>query len=329
MSRFSVVVPLLGKPALFEDTLASVLRYRCPASQIIVAHADAYEDPYGLGKEVDFVEVKSQSPTSAVSLIQLFNAASRVARGEIVAMIRPGVQLNENWDGLVAAAFADPNVGCVAPAVVSSKMTNRLVVAGVTASSSFNRRLVGSNQRLGARQVTGLKPLGPTSWAAFYRRTLLSALGEFDEQLDPLYLDLDLALSLQTLNFGCKFHPDCVVTVTDADAIETESTLAHGRSAQRAVVRYADYSRSYQRMKLWQAVLAELAVSPWRHNNLLHAWQRLSATKFQSVDEHHRSLLAVLKKQRPRLIGLQSKHDEAPVSLVRPGNLRQPAKRAA
>ena len=329
MSRFSIVVPLVGKLSLFEDTLASVLRYRCPASQIIVAHANAYEDPYGLGKEVDFVAIKPSSASSSVGLIELFNAAVRVARGEFVALIRPGAQLRENWDSLITLAFSDPNVGSVAPALVAGNLTNRIVAGGITAGGSYNRKLVGSNQRFVTRQVASLKPLGPTSWAAFYRRSLLTAIGEADEQLDPMYLDLDLALSLKALNFGCEFCPDCVVSLADANAITGEAGLPHGRSAQRAVARYSNLLSSQQQLKMLQAMSAEIAVSPWQRSNLLHAWQRLSAAKYRSADDHHRSLIAVLKQQRQRLVGPQIELFEVPNAPVRSDKLRKVIKRAA
>ena len=61
MSRFSIVIPIDGDDRRqneiqrFEDTLASVLRSRPRESQIIVVHNGRYEDPHGLGSEVDWI----------------------------------------------------------------------------------------------------------------------------------------------------------------------------------------------------------------------------------------------------------------------------------
>ena len=115
MYRFSIVVPLLGSPLLFEATLASILRYRPDACQVIVAHDGSYHDPHGLADEIEFV-----STTQPTNLIGLFNCGLEVARGEFVSLIRPGVELQEDWDTAISDAFADEDVGSVTPAIVSS-----------------------------------------------------------------------------------------------------------------------------------------------------------------------------------------------------------------
>lgn len=302
MSRFSIIIPLLKNLSLFEDSLASALRYRCEACQIIVAHAGQYDDPYGLAKEVDFVAADPNA-----NLIQLFNAGTKVARGEFVALLRAGIQLDENWDTAVAASFANPDVGSVAPVIVSPDNPSRLVAAGINHSSAYNRRLVGVNNRVSAKRSAKLKPLGPTSWAAFYRGSLLTAIGEFDEQLDPLYLDLDLALTLQQLDFSCVHTPDCIVTIEDSQAIIAESRQSHGRSAQRAFARHSNLTASQTRTQTTVGILKELATIPWRPANLKHAVQRFGAGRYLESDQHHVSLLSVLSSQRERLVSTSLK----------------------
>ncbi len=227
MVRFSLIVPVMDNLSRFEETLASVLRYRCEAAQIIVAHNGVYDDPYGLGKEVDFVGTDSDDDAPS-ELISRMNAAIKIARGEIVVCLRPGIQLTENWERPVVAAFADPAVGSVAPAIVNRLSDQRLVTTGVAGDWAFNRKLVGVGQRINSRRLSKLKPLGPSSWAAFYRRSLLTALGECDAQLDTHYFDLDLALSFQALNFDCVFCPECTVTIDDPTSIANEARLARG-----------------------------------------------------------------------------------------------------
>ncbi len=297
MYRFSIVVPLLNDLRLFEDTLASVLRYRTESCQVIVAHNEQYEDPYDLGREVDFVATKLKP-----HLIRMFNNALRVAKGEFVLLLRPGVQLDENWWEAVLEAFADPDVGSVSPAVVATSEPSRLVTGGVRTGFSFARKLVGQKKSLNSRRIRRIKPVGPTSWAGFYRRSLLASLGSCDEQLDSLYLDLDLALSLQNLKFGCTFCPDSVMTIDKPTCITDEATIAHGKSAQRTLLRQNELTPSQRMMKTSLATLSEFASLPFGISNWQHAIQRVGAMKLRDIDRHHWDLITVLNKQRARLI---------------------------
>lgn len=308
MSRFSIVVPLLENPNAFENTLASVLRNRGDSTQIVVAHPEHYSDPYDLGKEVDFVPVaaetnnRKKSSVTAPTLISLFNAAMTQVRGQFVMLLRPGVQLEENWETAVADAFDDPNVGSVTAALVNNQDSSRLITAGVAATSSFNRKLIGNGQKINSRRLSKLNPLGPTSWAGVYRRSLLTALGESDITIESLYFDLELALSLSALQFDCVICPEFVVTMDEPNLLMEEAKRAHGRSAQRAVARFSQRSPGQQRSKMLTAMMGELIAAPFRSTGLAHAFQRLSAKRFSASDAHHVELLEVLQKQRQRLV---------------------------
>jgi cellulose synthase/poly-beta-1,6-N-acetylglucosamine synthase-like glycosyltransferase len=297
MYRFSIVVPRLNDPRLFEDTLASVLRYRTDSCQVIVAHNEQYEDPYDLGREVDFVATKRKP-----HLIRMFNDALRVAKGEFVLLLRPGVQLNENWWQPVLESFQDPDVGSVSPAIVGTKDPSRLVTGGVRSGFSFGRKLVGNKKSLSARRTRKLSPIGPTSWAGFYRRSLLASLGSCDEQLDSLYLDLDLAHSLQNLKFDCVFCPDSVMTIDKPIHITDEATIAHGKSAQRTLLRQNELTPGQRTMKTCIATMVEIASLPLGIENWQHAIQRVGAMKLRDIDRHHWDLISVLNKQRTRLV---------------------------
>jgi cellulose synthase/poly-beta-1,6-N-acetylglucosamine synthase-like glycosyltransferase len=319
MYRFSIVVPMLGSSSLFEATLASILRYRPDACQVIVAHDGSYNDPHGLAEDVEFV-----STTQPTNLIGLFNRGLEVAKGEFVSLIRPGVELQENWDSAISDAFADEDVGSVTPAIVSSSKPANLVAAGVSSSFKFSRKRVGTGKRLNSRRLAKIKPLAPTSWAAFYRRSLLTALGDCDQQLDPHYLDVDLGLSLQNLKFDCVFRPDCVVTVDDESLIANEFRLPHGKSAERALTRHRTLSASQRLARTTLATLTDLLTTPFSLSNLKHALQRLGAIRLRSNDRHHMDLLKVLNKQRPRLVtrDSQSREKMTPTTNQRAGTHR-------
>ncbi len=278
MPKFSIIVPFLGHLESFEDTLSSALRYRPDNTQIIVTHDGLFEDRHGLGDEVDFAISGRRA-----HLIRLFNCGLRRAQGEFIAMLRPGIELDENWHEPVARAFADRRVGCVSPLIVSPSRPSRVVAAGVSKEFGFRRHLCGPNASTAPRSLQSLAPLGPTSWAAFYRSSTLQQIGSCDEMLEPVYLDLDLALAISTLGLFCIFEPDCVVSMDRAAGLVREAALAHGKSAQRAMRRH---SRDTSVGATLLTITAELIRSPLQPRLVRHAMQRVSAGRLADIDRH-------------------------------------------
>jgi hypothetical protein len=237
-------------------------------------------------------------------LIAYFNAGVREARGQWIGLLRPGIQLAENWDQSIESAFAVPEVAAVSPIIVSAVDQRRVVAAGVRAEAGFTRGVAGMNQRLGSKGSVGIEPLGPTSWAAFYRRTFLVALDECDESLGSNFFDLDLALSFHCLEFEHVFSQDCILTCAEAEAqtLWQEATRPHGCSAERAFSRFGSAVDVPASLSTTAALLRDLLTWPWRWQNVTHARQRQEASRFKLVDEHYRGLLSLLREQRTRLV---------------------------
>jgi hypothetical protein len=268
----SLVLPCDSEISRFEDTLASVLRYLPEQTQVIAVHDGSYGDPHGLD-EVDFV-VNQDIHRLGGSL----NAALRISNAPLVGLIRPGIQLDEGWQVGLLDSFDDLNVGSVTPAIVSEQSPNRLVTAGVGLGKAFKRRLIGTKTRLG-RKASRLRPLAPSSWAAFYRREVLDMLGTPDAEIESHYLDLDLALGIRQLGFVNEFQQDTVLTIEDPDWIVKEFQLPHGYSAARAKIRFGDRSSG-----LGESLL-ELLGSPFKPWLVKHVFGKLSARAMKDIDE--------------------------------------------
>lgn len=292
MHRFSLIVPILGDDRSLDDTLASVLRYRPDSSQIIVVHDGTYEDPYNLQDEIQFV-----SAYGRCDLPGLLQAALREVSGELTAVIRPGMELNQDWNVAVEACFDDPRIGSVSPIIVTPQRPGRIVSAGVKTGSGSRRIHLGTGKKIGSRTLQKLDPCGPTSWAAFYRQSALDQIGEFAEhQLDAIFVDLDLALSLETLGFQHVVCSECIVTVDRPTLITGESTQPHGRSAQRAMRRHAVEPTSFsQTMRVF---FAELLTTPFRPWIFRHAMQRLGAWQYRKQDRDFARQLATCSEQK-------------------------------
>lgn len=271
----TIVLPLGTEVQRFEDTLASLLRYLPDRTQLIVVHDGSYQNPHGLD-EVEFVVVTKQA-----TLGDQLASALRISESPLIGMIRPGVQFDENWQDGIFSSFEDPQVASVSPAIVHEDRPNRIVSAGVESSKSLMRRFVGANVRLG-RKASRLNPLGPTSWAGFYRRSVLDLLGTPDTQLDSLYLDLDLALGIQELGFKNSFQQECVFTIEDAENMTKEIVEPHGCATARARTRYGRKGSPFQES------LFELLISPLKPWYLKHITQKRKARSMRDIDEAYR-----------------------------------------
>ena len=289
MCRFSVVVPLLGPMDRFEDTLASILRHRPADTQIIVVHNGSYHDPYQLDCEVKFIRADEDS-----GLISQLNIGLCYAAGEFTVFVRPGVELDENWE-YGFHALQDDNVAAVVPILVSPKRPTRLVSAGVKINGFGTRRLVGSGRRTSQRSIRSLQPIGPTLWLAAYRTAVIKAIAPLDESLDESFLDADIALSLLSLGLKSVLSAEFVGQIEDADWMIDEATIPHGKSAQRTVRRHGG-GRSGG---LFAAVANDLVasiVSPWR---LKHLVQRFTVGKSLEKDKRFAERLKILCNDKP------------------------------
>lgn len=308
MHRFSIVVPLLGARQWFDDTLASVLRYRPASSQIILVHDGTYDNPYGLEDEVEFVKT-----TKGAGLIEHFNHGRQSATGELTAFVRPGIQFDEGWDKSLETVFENQQVASVTPIIVTPAHPNRVVAAGVKLGSGFRRQIVGRGKKVNSRAIDQVSPLGPISWAAFYRSSILEQIGGFDESLDSHYLDADIALSLKTIGYQSVCCHACVLKVDEPSLITDELVLPHGKSSQRSNLRHVASLKSKPSIAQSLLVIAkEIAASPFASWRLKHAAQRLGAWRKAKVDRDVAEQLSTLAKERKRLeaIGLRV-HDSS------------------
>ena len=292
MYRFSIIIPVLGDRRLFDDTLASVLRYRSQSCEVIVVHDGTYEDPYGLDGEVKFISNQRRA-----NLIRFFNFGIDQSSGELIALIRPGIELDEGWHSEIEESFEDQNIGSVAPIIVTTSEPDTIVAAGVTKRFGFNRDVEGASQKIARRTLDRIAPLGPTSWAAFYRRSALEMIETIGEELDACYLDLDLALSLKTLGFETRVCDHCVVSIERPKLIEKELASPHGQSAQRAYTRHE--AQTGTTSSIFQSACAfakEVVTSPFRPVLFQHAILRLGALGKINTDQHFAQQLALEAK---------------------------------
>lgn len=229
--RLSIVIPCLGGAAEFDETLVSVLQNRPSRCEVLVVHAQPYDDPYGLKDEVRFIRVSGRP-----SLVQLANTGLEAAQGDIVHLLGCRLSTNEGWTETALEHFDDEAVAAVSPLIVDA-VHGQVAAAGVNCSLAGSRQIVGRGVEIkNTRRVSRLQAAGPTLDAGFYRREVLLALGGWQETLSEV-ADADLAQSLAALELKTVVDTDCVLH--ERSPALRQGGFAHGRALERLFWRQA------------------------------------------------------------------------------------------
>jgi hypothetical protein len=289
-SRYSVIVPVVGQPSALDDTLASILRDMPDGSEVILVHDGTFEDTYNICEELTLVDAGTKRLSSQ------FAAAFEQSSGDVIAVVRPGVELPEGWGGIVKDKFSDPSIGSAVPIIVGHTKPDQIVCAGVKTNYHYRRMLVGQGNKLAQRVFGRLKPLGPTSWAGFYRRSTLAMIGDLDLKLEDQYFDLDLALTLGAMGYSSVTIPECVCLVERPAAIIREAEKAHGLSAQRSIARHAGHESAFSRG--WVSFVCELFSGILSPGMFQHAIGRFGASRFRLGDKAFAERIAEIIRRK-------------------------------
>jgi len=91
------------------------------------------------------------------------------------------------------------------------------VAAGVRYTLGGRRVLSGSGQSLAkAARTLRREIVGPPLMAAFYRRSVVKALGGLCPKAGVWHADIDLALSMRRLGFRCELEPGSIMATLNA-----------------------------------------------------------------------------------------------------------------
>jgi hypothetical protein len=208
--RLSIVIPWKGPAEPFEATLAAVLQNRPAGCEILVALAAPYDDPYELGDEVTFL------PPLAGSLVELINSGIAAASAPVVQVVPSGLNVTEGWTSAVLLHFDDPDVAAVAPVLVREQDTHCVDAAGLCLTPGGGRKLVAHNQSYNVSALVNANPQAAPLCGGFFRKSVVEALGGFDERLNEQTADLDFALMAQQLELRVVCEPTAVVKVSQS-----------------------------------------------------------------------------------------------------------------
>jgi hypothetical protein len=223
--RLTILIADTGGAGPLETTLASVLQFRPASCEVVVVHRGKYEDPYGLSSEVHFIAGPPRANT-----IDLLNVGIEAARGEVIHLLAPGVEVEENWTVAPLRYFHDPLVSSAGPVVHDAENREQILAAGLGFSAGGGRVVWSAPPHPG-------ELVGPPLAAAFYRRKVLQALGGLDRELSISLADIDLALCFEELGFRTVIEPASRVYATNR-VLRTDSGFWQGQAAERLFWRH-------------------------------------------------------------------------------------------
>lgn len=302
MPRLTILIADTGGAGPLETTLASVLQHRPASSEVIVVHRGKYDDPYQLAGEVQFLAGPPRANT-----VDLLNVGIAAARSEIIHLLAPGVEVEEQWCIAPLRYFQDPLVSSVGPVVHDAENRDQILAAGLGFSTG------------GGRVVWTTPPspgdlIGPPLAASFYRRRILQALGGLDRDLSISMVDVDIALCCEELGFRTVIEPASRVYAPQR-VLRTDSGFWQGQAAERLFWRHMKHRGS---VASWLAhpfsIAAEClreAPSPSAVTSLIGrvvgSFHSESSHQIKRLEAAHEAL------QSPRLAGyFEPAEDEAP-----------------
>jgi GT2 family glycosyltransferase len=231
--RLSIIIPVLGDPRQFEETLVSVLENRPADCEVLVALNQAYDDPYDLSDEVRVVSCPGRAGLAAV-----VNAALAVGRGPIIHVLGCGVEVRPGWSDAALSYFDDPQVASVAPLLLNAADPQRIATAGLDYAAGGVVRAVGRGKPAATAGRLRAELLGPDLAAAFYRRSALAAVEGFSESVGTPWVGMDTALRLAVHGWQAVLAPESHAT-TDPAKLARPNALRRGWQAERFFWRWA------------------------------------------------------------------------------------------
>jgi GT2 family glycosyltransferase len=196
---------------LLEVILPSLALQRFRDFEVVVVDNGSRDDTAAwLGEHWPEIEVVSLPEN--VGVTAALNVCARAGRGELVGLFNNDLELEPDCLGeMVAALRAHPAAGWAAAKLRDFERRELLDGAGdvFTWAATGGRRGHGEPDR--GQYDEPREIFGACGGAAIYRRGVLGAVGEFDEDFFAFYEDVDWNLRAQLAGFTCRYVPTAVV----------------------------------------------------------------------------------------------------------------------
>ncbi len=205
----SVVIVNFNGMHWLERLLASLAAQTYPSFETILVD-NASTDGSGEWVARHFAEVKIVSSATNVGFAAGINLGIGAARGQAIATLNTDTVVEPDYLEQLAAPLQDRKVGACAPLMLELERPGIVDAAGIEIDRfgfAWNR---GMGQPAERFAVSG-PVYGACAGAALYRRTMLDALGGFDDDYFGFYEDADLAWRAHNAGWQTVFVPSARV----------------------------------------------------------------------------------------------------------------------
>jgi hypothetical protein len=209
-STLAIVVPAPTASERMEETLVSILENRPDDCEIVVALGFRYDDRWGIGEEVRFV----QAPVGS-GLVTCANLGIASTAAPVVHLLAAGWRATPGWTDAAVARLASGEVAAVVPVTVAAEDRERPVAAGIRVTRGGRRLAVAAQH--GPLDVSTAEPDGPCLEAGFWRAEVLAAVGPgFAPICGESHADADMARALAVLGARVELEPESRVVAGPA-----------------------------------------------------------------------------------------------------------------
>ncbi len=211
--RVSVIIPNWNGAQLLPTCLDSLARQTLSCEIVVVDNASTDESRALLARAYPQVRVLAMDRNRFFA--GAVNAGIRATRSEIVALLNNDTEAEPTWlKELVRALDANPRAGMAASKIRLFHERDKLHSAGdfVRVDGIPGNRGVWQVDRGQYDDPRAAPPLfGVCGGACALRRTMLDAIGLFDEELEFNCEDVDLNWRARLAGYACAFAPRAIV----------------------------------------------------------------------------------------------------------------------
>ncbi|HTX43647.1 MAG TPA: glycosyltransferase family 2 protein [Methanocella sp.] len=205
-----IVVNYNGKQYL-KRCMDALLRQTYPSLEVILVDNGSSDGSAEYVKG-SYPSVRTVEAAENLGFARGNNVGIRAARGEFIATLNNDTEAAPGWlEALVGAMAADEGVGMCASKMLRMDDPTLIDSTGICVSRSGACWDRGMFQKDVGQFEAAEEVFGPCAGAALYRKSMLDAVGLFDEDFVSYMEDTDLAFRCRLAGWKCRYVPGAVV----------------------------------------------------------------------------------------------------------------------